>query len=223
MRTISKSPNFKPLNDWIKLSASTANKLYEDLPQDVKAKLVEKLLKEQFYLCAYSGVAITDATCHIEHIKPRTVCKMERETDPTVRDDVSYFNMVACFPKDGGDKSYGFGAPIKSGTWIEEKFVSPLTAGCERRFKYGWSGSMAGVEGDDAAIETVKQLGLSCDNIKKMRRSAIRSFFGFNEGQTPISKKEQEILLKKISQPKNGKLPEFVFVLKHLLERMVSP
>lgn len=223
MRAISKSRNFKPLSDWLKLSATTPNKLYKHMPQDVKDKLLEKLVAEQYHLCAYSGVEIEDGTSHIEHVKPRNICEEESLLNPRLREDVSYFNMIACFPKNGGDKSHGFGAPVKGGNWEEANFVSPLSSGCERRFRYSWSGKMQGIEGDTAADATIELLKLNCDSLIKRRRKAIMSFFGLGKGLTPISDLEKSKLLRIIDRPKQGKLTEFAFVLKHLLERDVKP
>lgn len=84
-----------------------------------QSALKGQLLDEQGSLCAYTGLRISRDTSHMEHIKPQHRC--------TPPEDVEYRNIVACFPGDGGDVSYGFGAPVKGGWWDQELFVSPLT------------------------------------------------------------------------------------------------
>jgi uncharacterized protein (TIGR02646 family) len=217
MRRISKTHPPKSLRDWIEANRDLPNCDFEhSLPSGVKAELRKHLIKEQYYLCAYAGVAIANGTCHIEHIKPQNRCD--------AGEDVAYRNLVACYPADGGDESQGFGAPMKKGWWDESLFVSPLSEDCERRFSYAWSGTMqATQERDTAARVTIETLGLNCQNIRALRRHAVAGFFGFGHGKQEISLKEATILLAAIDKPNSeGKLRAFCFVLKRLLERFIA-
>jgi hypothetical protein len=83
--------------------------------------------------------------------------------------------MAACFPKDGGDTSFGYGAPVKGGTPIEVNvnFVSPHSKGCEKRFHFDSDGSIHALEGDVAAKKTIDLLGLDNSILTELRRSAL--------------------------------------------------
>lgn len=218
MRQIKKTHPPKLLRDWVKTARDELNFNYNDglnSYPEAKAELLEQLLSEQFFLYAYVGVEINGGTCHIEHLKPQNEC-MKGE-------DVDYFNLVACFPANGGDVSHGFGAPVKSKWWVEDQFVSPLSDGCERRFRFAWSGTMSPAsETDTAAEETIVRIGLDCNKLRELRKRAIQGFFGF-ASKKPLSIPEAERLLAKIDQPnKDGKLPPFCFVLKPLLLKYVA-
>lgn len=178
--------------------------------------LKKQLLKEQGFLCAYTGLEISESTSHVEHLKPQNKC--------VDHEDVEYRNMVACFPYDGGNKSFGFGAPVKGGWWKPEDFISPLTEECERRFSFAWSGKIRPEPADHkGAKETIKNIGLGHENLKKLRLAAIKGFFGFGGRLAPISKREAEILLRSIDKTdNNGKFRPFCFVLKQLLPLYIA-
>jgi uncharacterized protein (TIGR02646 family) len=219
MRRIKKTHPPKLLREWIEECSDKPNFSYKtglnSLPE-VKAELLEQLIAEQHHLCAYAGVRIEERTCHIEHLKPQNKC------DPG--EDVDYFNLLACFPEDGGDVSHGFGAPVKGGWWVEAQFVSPLSKDCDRRFQYTWSGKMKpAVATDTAAEKTIDQIGLDCEGLQKLRVRAIRGFFGFSPKSKPLSLVDAEKLLAKIDSPDNeGKLRPFCFVLKYLLVKYIA-
>jgi len=138
----------------------------------------------------------------------------------TGNEDVDYRNMVACFPANGGDTSHGYGAPVKGDWWEETLFVSPLSADCERRFVFSWSGNIAPYPTEhQGAQETIRVLRLDHENLVHLRRKAIHGFFGFGSIK-PLSKQEARRLLRTIDRPNAaGKLTPFCFVLKPLLEK----
>lgn len=214
MRWIKKTRAPKLLRDWIAQADQLTDFNYDfglNSCAEAKAELHLQLVVEQFFLCAYAGVEITTETSHIEHLKPRNKCKRG--------EDVDYFNMVACFPVNGGDETHGFGAPFKKGWWDPANFVSPLDKNCERRFTYTWSGRMKpAVDTDKPASETIKKLQLDSKGIVEHRLKAIKGFFGFVQGRDPISLNEAVKLLSVIDRPKrDGRLTPFCFVLKRLL------
>ena len=185
--------------------------------------LKNHLLREQGFLCAYTGVSISEEESHIEHIKPQSVCKTISNPRKTYLEDVEYRNMVACFPKDGGDASYGYGAPIKGGWWNEEQFISPCHEYCERRFIYKWSGKVyPSQENDTAASTTIDILKLNDKSLQTRRRKAIKGFFGFGSKYKTkqLSTQDAKALLTIIGKPDStGKLREFCFVFEQLLAR----
>lgn len=179
--------------------------------KDAHSALKKFLLREQGYLCAYTGRAIGDSDSHMEHIKPQTMC--------VDLEDVEYKNVLAGFPADGGDVSYGYGAPVKGGEWDEEKFISPCSDDCERRFKFSWKGKIREANSDDdSATYTIGLLKLDHDNLADLRHKAINGFFGFGKNLTPISAADAKSLLAKIDTPNSsGKFTAFCFAIKQLL------
>src|SRR5574343_1366617 len=120
MRTIQQVPMPHSFKQWLRNQKSTHQNLsYDNLPSEVKNDIKAALLQGQAYLCAYTQRRITDiSNCHIEHIVPQN---QQAELALT------YTNMLACSPADGGDVHQGYGAPVKGGATIDlnTNFVSP--------------------------------------------------------------------------------------------------
>jgi uncharacterized protein (TIGR02646 family) len=213
--------------------------------------LKKKLITEQGYLCAYTGMriladtkniigqVIKKGTFHIEHLKPRTICKKEQKVQGTIiSEDLDYRNMVACYPKEEEQNSYSFGAKLKDDWWNEEEFVSPCQEDCEKRFSFNWKGTVSPtLEDDHAARKTIEILGLNKASnsnrnnqtgeyhVHERRHDAIKAVFGFSKNPKipPLTKKEAEILLRAIDNTdRDGHLKEFCFVIKQLLERHIK-
>lgn len=180
--------------------------------------LKSKLLQEQGWLCAYTGRTIDSSSSHVEHVKPQCKC--------AEWEDVEYRNVVACFPKDGGDTSHGYGAPIKASWWDEQRFVTPLSDACERRFRFAWSGHIyPSPDGDESATATIRALALDEKPLRELRKARIDGFFGFGTKTRarPLSIKEAEAVLVNIeTRDNNGRLREFCFVLKQLLPKYIA-
>jgi uncharacterized protein (TIGR02646 family) len=218
MRKIVKTHAPKQLMRW-RSENQDLNHSYRDmLSTEVHQALKDKLLDEQGRICAYTGRAIEGISSHVEHLKPQNQC-LDWE-------DVEYRNVVACFPTDGGDTSYGYGAPVKAGWWDEALFVSPLSEDCERRFKFVWSGHVHPSPDDHpGAKETIRVLDLDNDGLRQLRKSRIDGFFGFGSRSRtkPMSVAEARTALANIDQfDSNGRLREFCFVLKQLLPKYIA-
>jgi uncharacterized protein (TIGR02646 family) len=213
MKKIIKTHAPPTLQTWLDENREQNHSYQALLGTDAHRALKSKLLDEQGKLCAYTGRVIDSQSSHIEHLKPQDRCE-EWE-------DVDYKNVVACFPANGGDESYGYGAPVKRGWWNQTLFVSPLTEECERRFRYKWSGLVnSSPEGHEAADATIEVLGLNNAALRELRKSRIGGFFGFGSRtySKPLSKRDAQIALRNIERPdENGHLQEFCFVLKQLL------
>lgn len=212
MRRIRKTHPPKELSDWLKTNKDKGLDVsYDTLSKDVRKKLKSHFLKEQGHLCAYTGREIEGKNFHMEHLKPQARCDGH--------EDVSYHNLVACFPGDGGNASYGYGAPVKGSWWDESLFVSPCSPNVERRFKFSWSGKISAVPANDgAAVKTIAVLALDNPALANMRQKAIAGFFGYGKSAIPLTRADAERILKMIDKPDGaGKLPAFVFALKQLL------
>jgi uncharacterized protein (TIGR02646 family) len=216
MRKIVKTHAPKELIKWCEENKDI-NHTYESLlGTEAHQALKAKLLKEQGNLCAYTGRKIESKSSHLEHVKPQNKC--------TDREDVDYRNIVACFPSSGGDKSYGYGAPVKAGWWNEAFFISPLSDECERRFRFVWSGHVyPNPEDHDGAKETISILGLENEQLRRLRKSRIDGFFGFSTRSRPLSIADAKKVFAHIDQSdSNGQLKEFCFVLKQLLPKYIQ-
>jgi hypothetical protein len=153
--------------------------------RDVKTAILESRIKDQGFICPYTLLRIetentsadgtvTPATAHLEHLVPRTVS--DHAAPPRPEETVDYGNMVACFPKNGGDKSYGFGAPMRDDVLL---VVSPRDPACERVISYHQNGTVnpsqasSPQEQDPIWIQLNTTLGLNTDKLKRFRRGAF--------------------------------------------------
>jgi uncharacterized protein (TIGR02646 family) len=217
VRQIKKTHPPQIYSDWLKLNKGTTAYCYDGLTSVAKTALQVQLIEEQFFLCAYTGRRITTKNSHLEHLKPQNLC--------ATGEDVSYRNLVACFPLNAGNVTLGYGAPFKAGWWDASKFVSPLMKDCERHFQFAWNGKVKEFPKDDAsALETIKRLGLDHKDLVSARLDKIKGFFGFGHNMTPISEAEAAQLKKRINQPNSsGELLEFCFVFEQLLRKYKTP
>jgi uncharacterized protein (TIGR02646 family) len=218
MRRIVKTQIPPLLAGWVTQTQDGLNSRYEQLTAatDVKNQLRERLIKEQYFLCAYTGLDISGSNFHVEHLYPRHLSRQNG-----TREDVDYFNMLACYPSAEYKENCYFGANKKDKWWDASKFVSPLLSNCEVRFGFNWSGKISTNSSDAVAKSTVEVLSLDHSQLTSLRKAAIDGFFGFSSG-TAISKPQARKLLTKIDQPEGGKLRPFCFVLKQLLEKYVA-
>lgn len=230
MRYIVKGAEPHALLNWKRtMKASPQNLDYDNLPGEILQAIKEKLLEEQGFLCAYTLLRLHKDTkeqpsnCHIEHIQPQN-------DKPGLALD--YTNMAACFPRSGGDKSHGYGAPFKAGVAIilteensekKQNFVSPHRHDCERRFRYDNQGEIHARECDEAATKTIQILGLDNKKLAELRRRAIETY-GLTLRPTrehksvkPKSAAQARQFANEVSKwDANGRLTEFCEVLRQV-------
>lgn len=171
MRSIAKQGAPMTLQNWVREMQRNAphNLSYGNLPTAVKDEVKQALLIEQGHLCAYTLRRIDGIEdCHIEHVEPQNT---------TPESDLDYSNMAACVPKNGGDTSCGYGAPIKAGQAIalNTNFVSPHMPSCEARFQFDAHGCLQAPRGDAAAQGTIRTLKLDHSALVDLRRAAMQA------------------------------------------------
>jgi uncharacterized protein (TIGR02646 family) len=193
-----------------------------EMPTNVREDLKDQLLKEQGFLCAYTGLQISIKNSHLEHIKPYSLCK--DENDKYTQESYDYFNLLACFPKKSDDirnlgdflpKDLNFGAVFRQNK--NQNFLSPLSPDCENRFKFNFDGTVKATdESDIDACSTIKTLGLDSEILTLLRGTAINNFLGLDSN--PISEGEVEQLLTIIDAPNSdGELIGFCFAIKQVM------
>lgn len=206
---------------WLNANRAHVNFNFKSLNQDgdVRQAVIKSLVKEQGGLCAYTGIKITAETCHIEHVLAQTHCKRRG-----LHEDISYQNMVACVPKPNSTLPYG---AIPKKAWPDpdkpdeaNKFVSPFTSDCERKFVFKYSGKIFPAADDKAAEKTIEKLCLDNGVLKKMRQSAILGELSPKGKDLPLPHVKHR--LQQLEAQTTGEQEEFSFVLKQVLRQHIA-
>ena len=186
--------------------------------------VIRSLIAEQGGLCAYTGLRIhaeemrgergvRHATAHVEHLLPQKYC-----TGAHTGESVAYDNLVACFPGPNAP-AVTYGATFKKSWPAEEErtlFVSPLTSGCEDRFRFNNRGEITAARADDeAAKETIRRLGLDCKELNLLRKAAIMAAL------KPSNPKQLRNRLNSIER-ESGTYTVFRFVVRQVLARRLK-
>lgn len=196
-----------------------------------KGELLKELCTEQFHLCGYTGTPL-DAErlrvrqspqgitlhAHVEHMKAQAACIREqraRGEDPgTVPgEDVDYRNVIAALEVKGAEAER-FGATVRR---LDVVPVPPVDPVCESRFQYHDTG---GISADSAdAKATIADLRLNHPTLNDWRQGAIDAFLPERE-QTPAP--QLQSIITAMTQPENGTLREFAFVIAQIAQRFLS-
>ena len=184
MKFVQKSGEPYAYGGWCRSVAGTIKEDYREMPSNLRAAMLEALIKEQGSLCAYTMKRISSDSSHVEHIKPESLCR-----DECRGSDLDYLNMVACFPKEGMSRRYRYGAQEKDNWWENggAEFVSPLHPNCERRFRFDLEGNIQAVNGQSAAMTTIRVLALDHDTLCEDRRRVIQEYVYGPGGDEPLS------------------------------------
>ena len=167
MRSIKQGREPSELRKWKKQNALLPQGQAYPPPSEILSEVKNALYKDQLGLCAYTLRKLTHpGDGHVEHIEPQNQ-NPEKALD--------YANMALCFPPNGGDTSYGYGAPVKGGRPVQlgVDFVSPHGKGCEKRFAYKSSGEVQSMKNDAAAKKSIDLLKLNCAQLIDLRLAAI--------------------------------------------------
>jgi len=241
LRTLHKRAPPSALTEWRapRLAARRGEGMecsYGELRRDPDAIRAEEdaLLAEQGSLCAYTGHRIritkegSGATeqrvvgFHMEHVIPQKHCAYGEDTE--------HRNLVACWPRPNCGFEPAYGAR-KKGDWPgpeeRHRFVSPLQPGCSERFVFNRRGKIAPAkQGDDAAGETIRRLGLADGSLTALRQGAIEG--ALCPGSRPIQLKDARRLLKqmesdaaRLDRGEDVELSPFCFAIQQALAKEI--
>lgn len=173
MRTIQKGAECPELKKWKRENVpSPQNIHYDNLSGVVKTAMLNKLVKEQFGLCAYTMKPISGLEnawhAHIEHIWPRSAHSGR---------SVTWSNLVACVPKHGVACDYG---AIRKGAYdpASKPFLDPIIGGVSNQLRFRESGEVDGQT--PAALAAVSEvvLHLNHRDLVNDRVAKIRGALG---------------------------------------------
>ncbi len=197
-----------------------------------KPALRRELIVEQYGLCAYTGTPIDERLvgyrdanlvfqAHIEHVKPRSVCRAELiarggNYGRDLCEDMDHRNLVAALEvkRNPPARSEIFGAAAHGEEVLP---VTPLQPGCEERFQFDENGGIHGL--DEPARTTIGLLKLDHATLITWRRGAIAGFFPPDLALTHV---EIERLVEQLAQPTVGRLPEFSFCIRSYARSLLA-
>jgi uncharacterized protein (TIGR02646 family) len=142
--------------------------------RDVRQAIIQQRLKDQGYLCAYTMLRVEEASCHVEHIYPRS--RSYAEGNPEL--SVDYMNMVACYPLQEPRNKRGkcpFGAEARGDKLLG---LHPLDPTCEQRLRYKSTGEAVATIATDSDTHRIidaegELLRLNHPKLVGWRKSAI--------------------------------------------------
>jgi uncharacterized protein (TIGR02646 family) len=214
MKRITKRRRPAALTKWLRLQNGHNCSYDPDMPSDVRSAILGHLLKEQGWICCYTGLPIRETKAHIEHVYPQQLCRLEggARTLWGAKRDVDHMNMLAAHPEPG--RSCQFGAVYRGNWWDDDLFVHPLRPDCEVRFRYNLNGTVEPVDDDPEgpAGQTITRLNLKDSFLVAQRDAAIDEFL-FDDKE-PLSPAQLARLEGSIMQRgHDGKHVPFCFVL----------
>jgi uncharacterized protein (TIGR02646 family) len=161
------------------------------------AEVQQSLLREQGWICAYTMIRVEAGSSHIEHFKPRTVSRAEENLTETA----AYDNMVACYLRVhlASNPPVAFGAIFRKSVWDANQFISPLTATCEKAYRFRISGEIEPVpQSNGKAKWMISTLALDAEELSELRRAAIKAMGLSLTSDDPISPKQARQLLTEV-------------------------
>ncbi|WP_242541141.1 retron system putative HNH endonuclease [Phormidium pseudopriestleyi] len=205
---------------------------YDDFHGDIKREVKDSLLREQGFICCYTGILIDANTSHVEHLKPYSIYRDQKNYE-----DVNYFNLVAAYPGSNYDAQNDevnpvrkkrkknshkcpFGAHARDNWYEPHNFVTPLHRDCETRFKFYDSGKVEATNHQDSAAQkTIEKLVLNHQRLIDLRRIAI------DEALFPLDIELDASDIQKIAnglysqKDAEGKFPQFCFVIEQVAKQ----
>jgi uncharacterized protein (TIGR02646 family) len=219
MKNIQK--NGCPLNytQWCKKVAGTDKEDYNEIPPVEKQSLFDALIAEQGSICGYTMKRIDRDTAHIEHIKPQSICRTERQGS-----DLEYKNLIACYPRDGMKAKYRYGAQQKRNWWENDgkEFVSPLYPKCESLFHFDLEGNITA--SNVAAAKTIEVLALDHRSLTEDRKRVMEEFIYGPNKKNPISQAAANRAISHICNIQDGQecYYEFCVAIQEALKHYIN-
>lgn len=179
MKRITKGAQSPGLAKWLEDNADLPQNLTYGAAKFPIAEVLQGLLIEQGYVCAYTLLRISKVSAHIEHLKPQKQCKREDRArqngkESLLREDIAWGNMVACTPEPNIKVKPPYGAVKKDYWWDANEFLSPLNETCEERFTFTSDGEISPTADNDvAAKETIDRIGLDDGKLCELRKEAF--------------------------------------------------
>jgi len=168
MKYIVKGQEPQTFSQWRGQENDDWSPTYDALPGKTKQALKEALMREQGFLCCYCEQRLTSSNSHIEHLRPQSDFPDQA---------LEYLNLL-CSCQGEGER----GAPVHCGhakeNWFDEALlISPLDPDSESRFSFTGDGHIKSRDAsDEAAIETIKRLGLGIPKLNALRKAVIDPF-----------------------------------------------
>ena len=184
MKYIQKTGCPHSYSGWCDQVAGTSKSDWREVPSAHKKLILVAMIADQGGLCAYTMRRIDNSSSHVEHIKPQSRCRQDLHGS-----DLDYTNLVACFPLDGMETQYRYGAQLKGDWWDNggAEFVSPLQPACEQVFRFKLNGEIEAVNNRTEAITTIAVLDLNHGSLTEDRKRVIEEFIYGPKGDAPIS------------------------------------
>lgn len=214
MKHVVKGAEPREFADWKALANDAWQPRYADLRDPEKAVLHDALLAEQGRVCCYCGRAVTRTDSHIEHFRPQ---------ESHDRLSLDYGNLHAsCIRETKPGRPLHCGHAKGSG-FDEGVAISPLDAGCERRFIYPADGSIAPTLREDAgAAYMIELLCLDLPFLRDRRSEALRRIFDAAFLET-MHRSELETLMRACLEPDaSGSVMDFGHAIARHAEQLLE-
>jgi uncharacterized protein (TIGR02646 family) len=204
---------------WCRDVKGTDGETFLNLKNPEKTSVLDSLMREQGWICAYTMRRIDKGTCHIEHVKPESLCRKELKGS-----DLDYHNFLACFPLEGMAPKYRYGAQKKGDWWIDngKDFISPLVPNCEKRFNFDLDGVIHPTGKNGPAEKTIKILGLDHCTLTEERKRVISEYIYGGDGRDAASISQATRMLKQISSLDNEQYYEYCVAIRDALIQYIS-
>ena len=205
---------------WCSSVRGTQDEDYRCLPAAEKEALLSALVAEQGSLCAYTMRRISPDRSHVEHVKPQSRCRADQQGT-----DLTYTNIIACFPREGMKSECRYGAQAKDDWWSDDpnEFVSPLDQHCEDRFLYSMDGQVTPKRAHSGAENTIDVLKLNHPSLVEDRKRVIEEFVYGANGSSPLRKQQAEAAKQTIcTRTGQGPLAEFCIAIRDGLDEHVK-
>lgn len=210
MKYIQKQSEPQEFTNWKSQANQNWQPTWDTLRGQVKQKLKEALMAEQGYICCYCEDRLSDQNSHIEHFQP----KSDSAVDP-----LDFSNLLCSCQNNKTREEPSHCGSLKS-DWFDEKLlISPLDPTCEERFMFTGDGSIEPANSSDqAAIETIKRLGLNIRKLQNLRQQVIDPFL-----DEDLSDKDlEEFVTSYLKQSESGEFDRFWTTIHYLFKTYIK-